>query len=288
MKKLPFLLALLLSLCLMACGAGAQTEGDFTYSISNGKAKITSYTGSAAELTLPDTLGGYPVTAIHYCAFRNCTSLTRITIPDGVTAIGSNAFQNCSSLAEIIIPDSVTRIDTHAFYACSSLKQLSLHDHMDHIHSLAFYGCSAVRYCHPDSLTAIMLTDVGYTFTSPDHPQLALKAYEDDAGRRTFAIADCEESAVSVSFPEHVTAIGKYAFFGCTQLAEIALPDGVTEIAQSAFEGCSALRKITLPGSIEKIAADAFSGCTDITVIAPPGSAGQTFAEASGFSWQAP
>ena len=288
MRRLFFLL---IALCLVSSASIAQTEGGFSYSIRNQEATITAYTGSSADLLLPDTLGGYPVTAIGVCAFRNCSFLTRVEIPDGIVRIGSNAFQNCSSLTQLLIPDSVTRIDTHAFYGCASLRQLSLHDGIGNINALAFYGCSAVRYCNPESLTAYVLTDVGYSFTSPDDPQLSLKAYEHTAGKRTFTIAACEKSAQSVSFPDRITAIERYAFFGCDRLTEIVLPDGIIEIAQSAFEGCRALTRITLPRSIEKIADDAFSGCSGLTIIAPPGSAGQAFAQAnaeSGFSWQAP
>ena len=285
MKKLSILL---LALCLMVSAAFAETEGDFSYCISSGEAKITAYTGSASVLTLPDMLGGYPVTSIGICAFRGCHSLTQVTIPDGVVRIGSRAFKNCSSLTQLDIPKSVTRIDTHAFYGCPSLKELSLHDNIPQINILAFYGCAASRLCNPDSLTAYVLTDVGYSFTDPDYPQLTLKAFEDASGQRTFTISDCDESAVSVSFPQRVTAIEKHAFFGCTQMEELIIPHGVTEIGNSAFEGCHALKRITLPSSMEKIADDAFSGCTNLTIIAPSGSAGQAYAQANGFSWQAP
>jgi len=290
MKKASFLLLALSALCLFFCTAQAQTESDFSYSVSGGEARITAYNGNASELILPGTLGGYPVTSIGYCAFRDCTQLTRVVIPDSVTRIGSNAFQNCSSLAQIQIPESVTRIDTHAFYACSSLKELDLHDNMDGINILAFYGCSAVRYCSPDSLTAFELTDIGYSFTDPDYPMLTLKAFDSPDGQRTFTVADCSESAESVSFPDHITTIESYAFFGCDKITEIVIPDGVTEIAQSAFEGCSSLMKITLPGSVNRIAPTAFSGCSGVTIVAPAGSAAQSFAKANaanGFLWQA-
>ena len=161
MKRLFFLL---LVLCLFSSAALAQNEGDFAYFISDGKATITGYTGSAAELILPDTLGGYSVTALRYCAFWNCPSLTQVVIPEGVISIGSRAFQNCPSLTRIVFPQSVQRLDTHAFHGCAALKQILLPDHLTRIHTLAFYGCSAIRYCTPDSQTAQTLSAAGLSF----------------------------------------------------------------------------------------------------------------------------
>jgi len=41
-------------------------------------------------------------------AFRGCTGLTSITIPDSVTSIGSNAFTNCIGLTSVTIQGIIT------------------------------------------------------------------------------------------------------------------------------------------------------------------------------------
>lgn len=288
-RKLYILLVLLFSLCMPFMQAAADAEGDYLYTVTDGTATITAYTGSESELTLPVTLGGCPVTAIGYCAFRGCAALTQVEIGEGVASIGSNAFQNCSSLIRVSLPDSLTTLGTHAFYGCPALTQITLPEHLERLHPYAFYGCSAVRLCSLGGKTALTLSDYGYTFTSPDYPQLALYAFEDSTGARTLTISDCDESAVSASIPDGVTVIDGYAFCGCSALTALVLPDSVAEIAYSAFEGCSALREITLPAAGAVIAGDAFSGCTDVTVIAPEGSAAQAIAQAltgDGFTWR--
>ena len=60
----------------------------------------------------------YRVTSIGGYAFYGCSSLTSITIPEGVTSIGSYAFFGCSSLTSITIPEGVTSIGRSAFDGC--------------------------------------------------------------------------------------------------------------------------------------------------------------------------
>lgn len=57
-------------------------------------------------------------------AFRNCSNLPSITIPQSVTKIGESAFAYCTKLTTITIPSSVTLIDEHAFQSCSALKSI--------------------------------------------------------------------------------------------------------------------------------------------------------------------
>jgi hypothetical protein len=77
-------------------------------------------------------------------AFQYCSSLTAITIPDGVTTIGMEAFFGCSSLTAITIPDGVTTIGIEAFYGCSSLTAITIPDSVTTIGNSAFSDCSAL------------------------------------------------------------------------------------------------------------------------------------------------
>ncbi|MBR4626870.1 MAG: leucine-rich repeat domain-containing protein [Ruminococcus sp.] len=59
-------------------------------------------------------------------AFRNCTSLNSITIPETVRYIGNQAFRGCSKLKRILIPKSVKAIYPLAFADCTSLEQVTI------------------------------------------------------------------------------------------------------------------------------------------------------------------
>ena len=73
----------LVSFTLMMCGdeASADTEGDLTYDVELGSAVITGTTlSSPSELTIPETLGGYPVAGIRDGAFSSCPYITAFAL----------------------------------------------------------------------------------------------------------------------------------------------------------------------------------------------------------------
>ena len=83
-------------------------------------AKIISHSYTDKGVVLFDK----PITIIGDYAFRDCTSLTSVTIGNSVTSIGSCAFLNCTLLTSVTIPDSVTSIGWSTFYGCTSLKSV--------------------------------------------------------------------------------------------------------------------------------------------------------------------
>ena len=49
-------------------------------------------------------------------------NVKQVIIADGVTTIGKDAFKECTKLTSINIPNSVTAIGYMAFYRCEALK----------------------------------------------------------------------------------------------------------------------------------------------------------------------
>lgn len=105
----------------------------YSYNSSSQSYSVTGYSNIATsdKVVIPSTYndgtnGEHPVTSIGSGAFQSCSSLTSVTIGNGVTTISGGAFYNCSSLTSVTIPESVTSIDSGAFRDCTKLKQLIL------------------------------------------------------------------------------------------------------------------------------------------------------------------
>ncbi|MBR2520702.1 MAG: leucine-rich repeat domain-containing protein [Oscillospiraceae bacterium] len=128
------------------------TQGEFTAEIDVDSATIVGWSGESsnydpAEVTIPDTVGGYPVRAVgdevfarkylrsvHFpegleeigaYAFYGC-SLAEAAFPEGLKRIGYSAFFGSGLTGEVFIPASVVIIDTYAFSYCRSITAFSV------------------------------------------------------------------------------------------------------------------------------------------------------------------
>ena len=73
-----------------------------------------------------------------------------------------------------------------------------------------------------------------------------------------------DRSITSVSVPDGVTSIGKYAFDECKNLEKVVLPQSVTEIKDNAFANCSSLKNIELPNGITSFKFQSFANCSSL------------------------
>ena len=184
---------------------------------------------------------GSSVVSIGTYAFRSCTSLTSVHIPEGVAIIEGYAFQDCTSLTSVYIPNSVTSIGKDAFRSCRSLTSVYIPEGVTSIGEQAFYNCHSLTSAYIPSRVTI----IKGTFRS------------------------CE-SLTSVYIPEGVTSIGSYTFVSCSSLSSINIPESVTRIEGGAFNGCTGLTSVYIPESVTSIGGSAFYGCTGLTSVYIP------------------
>ena len=218
------------------------------------------------SVTIPNS-----VTSIGYGAFYGCSGMTSVNIPEGVTSIGDYAFAGCSGLTSINIPESATSIGESAFGDCSGLTSITIPSSWSSIGRGVFGGCTGLTSITiPDNINSIeeaaflgcsRLTDV----TIPN------TVYS--IGNQAFS--GC--GFTSINIPNSVSYIGKGAFSGCSALTSIIIPESVSSISNGAFARCTSLTSITIPQSVTSIGGDniyggAFSGCTALTSFEIPNS----------------
>ncbi len=287
----------MLCLFLLPTTANAATENGFTYTVSNGEATITDYNGSATDLTIPSTLGGYPVTTIGGSAFSGCSGLTNVVIPSGVTAIGDYAFRDCTALRNVTLGNGVTDIGDEAFANCTNLRNLTFGNNVSSISASALENCNRLVY---------NTYDTGNYLGNAENPYLVLiKANSatqiHSKTRVVYSRAFYGSSIKQITIPANIKGLGEYAFANCAaledvyvrctasdwckinglamsslqswygrrlhfldtageELTSLALDDTVTEIPSKAFYFAVNVTQITLPDGVAYIGDDAFEG----------------------------
>ena len=172
-------------------------------------------------LTIPAIFKDLPVRVIADGAFKGCSEITSLSIPEGITVIGKLAFDDCDKITEVVIPDSVISLGERAFSDCDTLASVSIGDGVHTISESAFYSC--------DKLTAIQFG-------------AAVRVIGHAAFANCYALEE-------VTLPRELTAIGERAFRYCSKLKKIQLFDHLTEIGENAFFGCTELTKTELEGA---------------------------------------
>lgn len=109
-----------------------------TYRVENIDKEAFRDCSNLTNVTIPNS-----VVNIGIGAFLR-SGLTSITIPNSVTNIGSGAFEECHGLTSVIIPNGVTTISAGAFYACAGLTSITLPNSLIKIDRDAFSYCKAL------------------------------------------------------------------------------------------------------------------------------------------------
>ena len=212
-------------------GAGLHTNQfnvsitSHTFSDGNG---VIEFDGT---LTI---IGGY--------AFRYCSGLTSITLPNSLTTIGGYAFHGCSGLTSITLGNSLKKIYDYCFNGCISLTSVTIPNSVEDINEGAFFNCSG--------LTSVTLSN-----------RLNLIYGNVFSGCRALT---------SITIPDSVTAIYGYAFQDCSSLTSVIIGNGVTKIWGRAFQNCSSLTSVTIGNGVTDIITgnnDAFYGCSSLSSI---------------------
>jgi len=242
------------------------------------------YTG---QVTIPETIKNedvtYDVTTIGSRAFKDCSNMTSVTIPNSVSYIGQEAFSGCMGMTSFTIPNSVTSIDSQAFSGCSGLTDIEILGSVKTIYYETFYNCSGLTsIIIPNSVTSIEQRAFAgcSSLTS-----VIIPSNVTSIGQQAFF--ECS-NLTSVTIPNSVTSIGRYAFYrtawydnqpdglvyagnvayaykgAMPQNTSIYIKEGTPSITEYAFNNCSGLTSVIIPNSMKSIGKLAFAECSDL------------------------
>lgn len=235
-------------------------EYDYTINTEDGTATITKFRAlvdGSYDITIPTDFGRFPVTAIGDDAFRGCSALKKVTIPQSVTSIGDSAFAGCHNLDSVTINDAATSIGNRAFTECPLTTTLSLGKKITTIGDDAFYYCIELESVTiPQSVTSIGNDAFGQCH---DLQSLTIKDAATSIGHRAFL--GCT-SLETISLGENIKTIGYHAFNSCTSinLTNVTIPENVTTIRPGTFDYCTHLEYIMLPAGLTSFQ-DSLKGC---------------------------
>ncbi len=197
-------------------------HGSSYYTYSNEYAGVVTI---PASVTYSGTT--YSVTRIGDSAFRDCSGLTSVTIPNSVTSIGGYAFDGCTGLTKVNITDIAAWCNIA--FGSSTANPLNFAEH------LFVNDVEVTELVIPNSVTSI--GDYAFYYCS---------------------------GLTSVTIPSSVTSIGNRAFLRCRGLTSVTIPSSVTSIGDYAFYDCCGLTSVTIPNNVTSIGGIAFCRVNNI------------------------
>ena len=168
------------------------------------------------------------MTSIGVWAFRGCSGLTSVTIPNSVTAIGYRAFYGCSGLTSVTIPNSVTSIGVWAFRGCSGLTSVTFGNSVTYIGSDAFAHCSnlttvnAMMTNPPESIFAFGNDENIYQKATLYVPVGCKDIYSNTEGWKNFVNIEEKDFNATTTVKEDVNEDGKVDALDIQQVINVA------------------------------------------------------------------
>ena len=260
----------------------------FYYNIDNeGNAVIVDCSTTSVNITLPVTLGGFPVVAVGYRGMADCTTLTSVTIPNNIVRlelyafagctglttatipatcqyVGDYAFTDCTSLATVTIDGGVAYLGNYCFYNCTSLTEIVVPDSCEYLGKYAFYNCTSLE----SATIGITVPEIQeYTFYNCEKLATVVMGFSvEQIG--DYAFYNTALTRVTTYYA--LQSIGDYAFAECELIERITLRSGFLSIGNGAFMNDIALSEIEFPSTMTDIGAYAFYGCSSLIAVSIP------------------
>jgi len=236
---------------------------------------VWAYCGHAAEISVPATVAGKPVTVIGANAFifkfKYTNNLTTVVLPEGVQRIEAGAFA-FSIVSSVTLPSTLQYIGASAFLVCQNLKQVTLPAGLTELGEAAFWKTGLEQIEFPPELRAI--PGAAFEFCGALQ-SVVIPATVEEIGNDAFRSCGLT-SIVFAERDENDILLGDACFADNYRLRECILPDGITALPRNMLAGSSKnpvdLPSIRIPASVTSLGRLVFDFCNDAVIffMGPP------------------
>lgn len=207
------------------------------------------------DVIVPSEIEGHTLTAIENNAFRYCSLVTSISLPETITSIGEYAFCECLSLTSINIPNTITSIPIGCFRECKSLVSIDFNN-VTEIQEQAFAECSNFNTVIPNTITTVKERAFHHSGLANLHIHVNLTTIGDGAfcwcPLETLTIDENNTNYIiedDVLYNTAKTEIILYPPFKTDVI--FSIPETVTRINRYAFEENYYMEKIRINYNIQ-------------------------------------
>ena len=138
------------------------TDGDWKYALPDGvHATIVEYLGGGGNVTVPATVGGYPVLTVGSGVGNDSvfsTDITSLTVSEGIKNIGAWAFiqgEGLSFSGTVTLPRTLEYIGAQSFRYADFSGNLTIPENVGYIGYNAFEGCGFTTLAMESSATPL-------------------------------------------------------------------------------------------------------------------------------------
>ena len=264
-------------------------------------------------------------------AFRGLNQLTTVNLSNNIRVIPKDAFKLCSALQSITLPDSLETIGREAVLG-AGLRSITIPDNVSSIgygafamyefydryeswyHNYTYYGSEFSNQKEGGSIYGdeqqpsynemgewgmwkeyVNIEYHDYAFSDaggnlqeviiPENSKLTTIRACVFQGHRSLnkvsllgkKITTIQDAAFrccqldTLILPPNLEKLGTLSFGYCHGLKYIAMPESLTEIPHNAFVGCANLRNVQFPRTLTHIGHHAFADCTNLENADIPG-----------------